>query len=207
MRAVVVGSVLLLSIIATASAVMAQPALPAPTKTEKTEKTEGVLRANWAALLKSGCDLKAQGVGIPIDARVLRNTPFAMKGRAFASPDLAALFGKDGGWYVADPKANPTFVGAELACIDKLKKHEDALRKQFAIDAAFEARFTANVEAVATLREVSLGFQSTTLKMKAYTSDTEQNYIFTEKACKASDECSAIGLMCNADQCVVVAAG
>ena len=205
MRAVVVGSVLLLSIILTASAVMAQPAAaPAPTKPEK---TEGVLRANWAALLKSGCDLKAQGVGIPIDARVLRNTPFAMKGRAFASPDLAALFGKDGGWYVADPKANPTFVGAELACIDKLKKHEDALRNQFAIDAAFEARFTATIEAVATLREVSLGFQSTTLKMKAYTSDTEQNYIFTEKACKESDECSAIGLMCNADQCVVIAAG
>lgn len=198
----VVLPVVLVTILATAA--RSQPAPPAP--------SAGVLRSHWADLLKGGCNLDKSGVATPIDARVLRNTPFAMKGYAFKSADLTTLFGSDGGWYAAAPKSAPTFAGAEKACIDKLKKHEDTLRKTVAIDAAFEARFTATIDAVKALREVSLGFGRSTLQMKSYKGDGEQQYIFTEKGCKTDNEdegggCSSLGLMCNADQCVVIAAG
>lgn len=194
-------------VVVLATAVRSEPVPPAsPTA------TAGVLRAHWSDVLKGGCNLEKSGVATPIDARVLRNTPFAIKGYAFKSADLSALFGSDGGWYKADPKSAPTFTGAEQACIDKLKKHEDALRKTVTIDAAFEARFTATIDAVKALREVSLGFGRSTLQMKAYKSDSEQQYIFTEKGCKTDNEdegggCSSLGLVCNADQCVVIAAG
>jgi hypothetical protein len=196
MRVVSLSLAIVTAAVVLATAVHGQSTPPAP----------GVLRGHWSDLLKGGCNLEKSGVATPIDARVLRNTPFAMKGYAFKSADLTALFGSDGGWYIADPKSAPTFAGAEQACIDKLKKHEDALRKKVALDATFEARFTATLDAVKALREMSQGFGASTLQMTSQKTGTGLQYVFTEQGCKK--DCTAIFLICEADQpCVALGAG
>ena len=165
-----------LSVTVVVVAVLATAARSQPVPAGSSPASAGVLRTHWSELLKGGCNLDKSGVATPIDARVLRNTAFAMKGYAFKSADLSALFASDGGWYAPDPKSAPTFAGAEKACIDKLKKHEDALRTAVRIDGTFEARFTATIDAVKALREVSLGFGRSTLQMKSFKNDSEQQF-------------------------------
>lgn len=88
----------------------------------------GAMPADWKALLAAKCDLVALGVHTPIEASVLRNTPYAMQGYTFKTPELDMIFDSDGEWYVAKPNVTLKFTPAESACIKKLKAFEAALK-------------------------------------------------------------------------------
>ena len=89
----------------------------------------GEARKAWTALMSVNCDLKQVRVWTPIEARILRNTPFAIQGRVFKTASLSTFFTVDGDWYQPKVDATIALSDAEKACVQKLKKHEDALRQ------------------------------------------------------------------------------
>ncbi len=86
-----------------------------------------------------GCDPVAAGIDSAMVARVLRNVPYALAGRSFKSPELDALFRVD-----LREEYQPSGEGLgldalDLACVGKLKGHEDRLRRVQCIDPEGEA--------------------------------------------------------------------
>src|SRR5262249_54546817 len=71
-------------------------------------------------------------------ARILRNTPYAMRGRVFSSPDLAEYFSKQV-WYRPRPDA-PTPPPAEVACAGRIADWEERRAREEQLDPALEAR-------------------------------------------------------------------
>ncbi|MEZ4471515.1 MAG: YARHG domain-containing protein [bacterium] len=134
-------------------------ALAAPALAQSTGSTSDAgpsVRGEWEALLAGGCDLDAHHVLTTIEAAALRNTPYALKGYVFKTPELARLFGADGGWYKPDPAVTaPAFALPEQACIKKLKDHEAALDAQAPLDKSVKNAF--------------LGDRATWLELRAHT--------------------------------------
>lgn len=86
----------------------------------------GLIKNDWLALLRNGCDLGKHKVRTPFEASVLRNTPYALKGYDFKSLGLRALFRADGAWYQKKDRSTPTFEPKVGACIAKIKAFEKA---------------------------------------------------------------------------------
>lgn len=99
---------------------------------------------DWNSLVNGGCDLAKNNVRTPIEASVLRNTPYAMAGYAFKSAGLRALFSADGGWYTPKSKATPKFAPAVSACIKKIKALEGTFKAQVNITKALKERIFAD---------------------------------------------------------------
>ncbi len=91
----------------------------------------GTVRAAYTNLMRAGCELNDVQVWSPLEARVLRNTPYAVAGYQFSSPELTALYASDGVWYQPTTK-DITLSAADAACVAKLKERESELRKDFA---------------------------------------------------------------------------
>ncbi|MBK9036334.1 MAG: hypothetical protein IPL61_34655 [Myxococcales bacterium] len=109
------------------------------------------IRDAYVALRDGGCD--ASTIGTPIVARVLRNVPYAMRGKAFKSAELTYLYERDGGWYTAsDPGAD--VASADRLCVRALDAQEKALRKRVKIKPAIEAAITRDSESVVGLFQV-----------------------------------------------------
>ncbi|GDX83881.1 hypothetical protein LBMAG42_56920 [Deltaproteobacteria bacterium] len=68
-----------------------------PSATAGTPKTP--VLASWEQLMAGGCDINKAHVSTPLEARVLRNIPFARGGYVFKTLQLTRLFEADGGWY------------------------------------------------------------------------------------------------------------
>ena len=119
----------------------------------KLDPKKSPLLVNWNTIFQQGCDLKAAHVRTPIEARILRNLPYAARGYVFKSPELTALYAADGGWYAPNPAAKMTFTAQEGACIKALKAHEAELRKMMPWPKAWEAKFTGQHAAVIHLRQ------------------------------------------------------
>ncbi|MFT5683310.1 MAG: hypothetical protein ACI8RZ_004241 [Myxococcota bacterium] len=106
----------------------------------------GTVRAAYANLMRAGCNLDEVQVWTPLEARVLRNTPYAVAGYQFSSPELTALYASDGVWYQPVTK-DVTLSAADTACVAKLKAHESELRRDFAFavpPADFEKRLATD---------------------------------------------------------------
>jgi hypothetical protein len=74
------------------------------------------------------CDPAAAGYSLSADSlRVLRNTPFALRGYSFSSPELERVFRQEP-WYEALPSVNgsnpPLLDPVDKTCVRKLKKLE-----------------------------------------------------------------------------------
>ncbi|MBN2799724.1 MAG: YARHG domain-containing protein, partial [Deltaproteobacteria bacterium] len=82
----------------------------------------------------------------PIVARVLRNAPFAQAGRTFSSPELTALYAADGGWYHPAGEGR-SLSASDAACVAKLKRHEERLRRVVCVDPQSEAVITGHRDA------------------------------------------------------------
>ncbi|MCB9766081.1 MAG: YARHG domain-containing protein [Alphaproteobacteria bacterium] len=114
-----------------------RPALPVPGE-------PGHALTGWRELLAAGCDFGVSPVHTPIEARVLRNTPFALLGYDFSSSDLKTFFSRDGaGWYEPHDK-DVTLAADATACVDALKAREKDLRKKFEVPKEFETWMTAD---------------------------------------------------------------
>ena len=108
----------------------------------------------YSRLMASGCDLSVVQVGTPIEARILRNTPYAMRGHTFRSPELNAVFGADGSWY--RPSGSTVVLdGPDADCVAKLASREAELRPQFSFPQGLEKRLTADVGVFAALHRWS----------------------------------------------------
>lgn len=107
----------------------------------------------WLSLQAQKCDLKLAVVATPIEARVLRNTAYAIAGKRLKSAELLKLFTADGGWYTPSDKAKINLDPPTKRCIARLKAHEDALRKRLKWQKdATERRITSNHKVFNRLR-------------------------------------------------------
>lgn len=92
-------------------------------------QTPGSLPSEYDKLLAGGCQPEQFDVATPIEARVLRNVPFARAGLRLTSIDLVELFASDGDWY--RPEHDRVVLGEDdAACVTRLRRHEMVLREQ-----------------------------------------------------------------------------
>jgi len=112
----------------------------------------GSVAAEYDRLRESGCDPAAFAIATSVEARVLRNLPFARAGLRFRAAELAALYRADGDWYA--PVLDTVELAADdQACVSRLLAHEQALRRQLPIDPAVEAVLVARPEVFWMLRK------------------------------------------------------
>ena len=90
--------------------------------------TEGKVMASWQALLAAGCDMGKAHVNTGLEARILRNVPFAREGYVFKTVQFTRMFEADGGWYKPAPGKTVTLGAGEQTCVETLKARESALR-------------------------------------------------------------------------------
>ncbi|MCB9746544.1 MAG: YARHG domain-containing protein [Alphaproteobacteria bacterium] len=133
-----------------------QPAAPeAPPEAAAPEApaATGPVRQTWEALLAAGCDFNKVPVHTPVEARILRNTPFALAGYRFKDINLRLLYQADGGWYTPKLDEAPELDGVTKACVDALKAKEEALKEAMPIPDELAARMTRDHALFKVLRE------------------------------------------------------
>ncbi len=147
-----------------APATPATPAVPAPTPSPPKVRAPtpspsidmnmaGAAARAWSKLIESGCDPSAGDTHVwtALEARVLRNVPFAMRGYSFSSADLTAFFSADGrAWYEGHSK-DVVLPEAAATCVDRLKSHEQGLRAATPLDSALEGRLLQDATAFEAL--------------------------------------------------------
>lgn len=124
--------------------------LAATATTAAADKVNRV-RDAYQFLRDGGC--KASEIGSPIVARVLRNVPYALRGKIFKSPELTYLFEHDGGWYTGTDKSADV-AAEDRACVRALDKQEKVLRKRAKIQPAIEAAISRHPEAVVDMLQI-----------------------------------------------------
>ncbi len=171
------------------------------------------VRSDWQALLAADCDTTKQHVVTPVEARVLRNMPYALGGYAFRSEELTALFTADGGWYRPDPKVKKlTFTKPEQRCIDKLKALEKKLRAKMPFEKTFERKLTADHDAVRDLRFGTSMFPNGVVTADRHPSGDTVTRELGDESCTRRHEhpeglCGVLQLICDPARCVIVAPG
>ncbi|HVK71797.1 MAG TPA: hypothetical protein VM734_00700 [Kofleriaceae bacterium] len=140
----------------------------------------------------AGC--KVELIGSPIVARVLRNVPYALAGKRFKSPELAALYAADGRgdarWY--SPSADEVDVtAADRACVRALGARETKLRKTIKIKPAVEAAITRHGATVLEMMElVTPDFRKARSQVKTVGKDRMFELVF--------DDGSQVQIQCTA---------
>ena len=117
----------------------------------------GTVRAAYTRLMRAGCELDDVQVWSPLEARALRNTPYAVAGYRFSSPELLALYASDGIWFQATT-SDVTLSAADAACAEKLQARENELREDFAFavpSRAAEERLAADAGVFVAIHEWS----------------------------------------------------
>lgn len=169
----------------------------------------GPVRRTWEQLLASGCDFARVPVWTPIEARVLRNTPYALAGLKFQDINLRLLYEQDGGWYKPTLDQPPALDATVSACVDKLKAREGELRKTMPLPAELEARMTRDHALFEVLRQ--WGNTPTNPYGKPHFDvDSEGTWHFwsTDPGCPAGEECGGYTIACPSETpCEPVAAG
>lgn len=110
------------------------------------------LTAEYDRLLAGACIPEQFDVATPIEARILRNLPFARAGLRLASTELAGLYAEDGDWYRPE-QDRVELDPVDQACVERLRRHERRLREQLPIDASVEAVLTRDAGVFWALRE------------------------------------------------------
>lgn len=171
------------------------------------------LKSDWEGLLAGGCDLVKGHVVTDVEARVLRNAPYALKGYVFKSPELTKVYTADGGWYVPNKDAKMTFTPAEGACIKKLKTLEASLVKsKKTIRKAFADQFTAHHGAVVSLRANTAGFSGGLHLVRESKTGSGVMWEIGDASCQKSKlnpdgECTVLQLICEGEMCMLNAPG
>lgn len=159
----------------------------------------------WETLLAQRCDLDLAHIRTPIEARVLRNAPYAMQGYVFKSPELTALFSADGGWYLPNPNAKPKFKPVVSQCIKTLKNREKELREKLKWRKdQFESRVTGLHSIFLELRKNTHLMQTPILKRTITESDGTVQWDLVD-LCGTDDSgeeiCAGPQLICSPEKC------
>ncbi|MBI2336115.1 MAG: YARHG domain-containing protein [Deltaproteobacteria bacterium] len=127
----------ILSILALLWLVILSPRVGNPDPATKT----GAVLAEFEKLMAMQCNVTQFGISTPLEARILKNIPYAIVGRPFTSPELTELFNKDDGWYKPGSSSDVKIKPEHEACITRLQKREDQLRRSVKMDAEVERVF------------------------------------------------------------------
>ncbi len=128
---------------------------PAEAEAPKADGSElacdGGLLVSYREILAKGCSFKTTDGDLAMTYRVLRNAPFAARGRKFKSKELTAYFSSEafcsgGGSYKPEHESVTIDPGPELDCIGKLRAREDVLRKGKQPPGPMEAYILSNPE-------------------------------------------------------------
>lgn len=109
------------------------------------------LPEEYDRLLAAGCQPEQFDVATAIEARVLRNLPYARAGMQFASVDLTTLYASDGAWY-RPVQSEVTLAEPDRRCVERLRRHEAKVRGQLPIAPAVERVLTADATVFWALR-------------------------------------------------------
>lgn len=162
------------------------------------------ISAEYDRLLASGCAPAQFDVATAIEARVLRNLPFARAGMRFVSAELTDLYAADGDWY------RPAYDQVSLTeedrnCIERLRQHELGLRAQLPIDAAVEAVLTRDPEVFRALRKHTR-YPNAYRRAFSQSDEGSWSWGFVDGAAcggdgsaEAADDCAGIAIVCNAE--------
>lgn len=112
----------------------------------------GAILAEYQKLRDGGCKVVDFNIHTPIEARVLRNVPFALAGRKLASPDLHGLFQRDGDWYQPSTTGEIKLANGDARCVAKLHQREKQLRQHWKVSKAIELVVTRHPEVFLSLR-------------------------------------------------------
>ena len=161
----------------------------------------GAVKTQWTHLMAGGCDVAKANISTPLEARVLRNTPFAIKGKIFKSAELAELFAADG-WYKPSAKA-PKLAAIDKRCVGKLAKWEKRLRKKLKIGPKVEAFMTRYRELYLQLRKIPYDASHYTARKGKPSKGVSSWGISYSKECEESGECGGYSIDCTEAKRVV----
>jgi hypothetical protein len=166
--------------------------------------------ASWEQLMAGGCDLNKAHVSTPLEARVLRNIPFARGGYVFKTLQLTRVFEADGGWYKPVHGKAVTLTSTEQACVDALKARETALHASQPMPDSTADWMLWHTDLYLTLRSYTGG-----LKLRSGPKSVEiasgcygdgkagLRWVWLDSTCPATqDQCGGVVFECNVDcQC------
>jgi hypothetical protein len=169
--------------------------------------TSGKILASWQSLMADGCDMEKSHVNTPLEARVLRNVPFARGGYVFKTLQLTRLFEGDGGWYHPIAGGTVTLSTTEQACVDTLKNREAALRAAQPIpDSTFDWMLW-NADLYVTLRSYPTALKLISAPKKVEIASgcfgdgkAGLRWLWLDRTCRSStEECSGVVFECDQD--------
>ncbi len=157
-------------------------------------------------LMAIQCDIKAFAIHTPMEARILRNIPYALSGYKFSSEDLSDLYAQDGDWYKPDTsemmEPRPEYKG----CIEKLQARETQIRKLLKIDPEIEKVLTHDPKIFMSFRSAARPesiYRNTSAGKKTHHS---LEWRFTDRASTScggdgspgqANDCSGGAIMCE----------
>ena len=108
------------------------PEVQAATPAKADPACTPALAEAWESFLADGCPVERLEGHMPVSAKVLAKTPYALEGHWFKDGMLREFFteataGCDGAWYTAKKGDTATIEGEALACVEKIQGHEEAL--------------------------------------------------------------------------------
>ena len=174
--------------------------------------TKGPARETWEALVASGCDLNAARIFTSVEARVVRNVPFALKGYRFKDVNLRLFFEADGGWYTPQTDEPPALSPEESACVERLKTLEAELHKALPFPEEMAARMTRDHALFVVLRMWAQSHERSPYGDPRFAQDEEGAWRMwsTYADCTPSEdgECGGYSIMCPSETpCESLAAG
>ena len=185
---------------------------PETAPAEPVAVAKGPVRQTWEALVASGCDLKAARIFTSVEARVVRNVPFALKGYRFKDVNLRLIFEADGGWYTPQVDEPPALSAQETACVDRLKTLEAELYKAMPFPEEMAARMTRDHALFVVLRMWSESHEASPYGDPRFAQDEEGTWRMwsTYADCTPSEdgECGRYSIQCPSETpCESIAAG
>ncbi len=184
---------------------------PPPAATQAVPAATGPIRQAYESLLAT-CASGALPVWTPMEARILRNTPYAVAGLRFTDADLTAVFSADGGWYRPTTDTPRPLGEVDAACVAALAARERSLRSSWPVPADFEARMVRDHAVFIFLRQS--GSSATSPYWKPSFNDEDETMpgvYFPAAECERrprNEDCYGYGILCPADgPCVSVASG
>lgn len=187
------------------------PAAADPTPVLPDQGAPGSARTAWTTLLAAGCRVQQAPpyVWTSLEARILRNAPYAMRGHRFDSEGLAAFFAKDGAAWYRPGEGPVTLPAEELACVERLRLHEEALRGQGFLPAGIERPATDDPGVFEALWFWGSGSADPPYGPGVLRPGAEETWWNAPvSGCEPGQECSGYGIGCDAaGQCYTIAAG
>ncbi|MBI2343441.1 MAG: YARHG domain-containing protein [Deltaproteobacteria bacterium] len=114
--------------------------------------TKKTVLHEFTQLMQSNCDVKQFGIHTPMEARILRNVPYALAGYTFSAEELTTLFAGDGGWYTPTSAQLPVLKPEYRACVERLLVREKETRTLLRIDPEIEKILTGDPRIFLSLR-------------------------------------------------------